>query len=91
MRRQTFWVGGDDEAVTSDGDAEQQLCTLQYALHQTSCLRERGRGERGLQTLNSLERASQEEQNIANFSFIAPSSEELWVRKLASHSNAHVW
>ena len=29
----------------------------------------------------SSERASQEEQNGANFSFIAPSSEELWVRK----------
>ena len=28
-----------------------------------------------------LERASQEEQTGANFSFIAPSSEELWVRK----------
>ena len=28
-----------------------------------------------------MERASQEEQNGANFSFIAPSSEELWVRK----------
>ena len=27
----------------------------------------------------SFERASQEEQNGANFSFIAPSSEELWV------------
>ena len=29
----------------------------------------------------SLERASQEEQNDANFSFIAPSSEELWAQK----------
>ena len=28
-----------------------------------------------------LERASQEEQNDAIFRFIAPSSEELWVRK----------
>ena len=28
------------------------------------------------------ERASQEEQNGANFSFIVPSSEELWVGKL---------
>ena len=27
------------------------------------------------------ERASQEEQNGANLSFVAPSSEELWVRK----------
>ena len=30
----------------------------------------------------SSERASQEEQNGANFSFIAPSSEELWVQTL---------
>ena len=29
----------------------------------------------------SLERASQEVQNGANFSFIAPSSEELWACK----------
>ena len=28
-----------------------------------------------------LEKASQEEQNGTNFCFIAPSSEELWVRK----------
>ena len=32
------------------------------------------------------ERASQEEQNGAKFSFIAPSSEELWVPILVSHS-----
>ena len=30
------------------------------------------------------ERASQEEQNGANFSFVAPSSEELWALKLAN-------
>ena len=29
----------------------------------------------------STERASQKEQNGTNFSFIAPSSEELWMRK----------
>ena len=28
----------------------------------------------------ALERASQKEKNGANFSFIAPSSEELWAR-----------
>ena len=36
----------------------------------------------------SLERAFQKEQNGANFSFIAPSSEELWVPTLA---NIHTW
>ena len=34
-----------------------------------------------IQYLYSLERASQGEQNGANFSSVAPSSEELWVRK----------
>ena len=29
----------------------------------------------------SSERASQDEQNGANFSFVAPSNEELWMRK----------
>ena len=33
------------------------------------------------------ERASQEHQNGANFNFIAPSSEELWVQIPASHLN----
>ena len=33
------------------------------------------------QTRIPSERSSQEEQNDANFSFIAPSSQELWMRK----------
>ena len=37
----------------------------------------------------SLERASEEEQNGANFSFIAPSSEELCVSILVTHSNVN--
>ena len=41
--------------------------------------------------MTSSERAYQEEQNGANFSFIAPSSEELRVPILASHSNVHTW
>ena len=36
----------------------------------------------------SLERVSQEEQNGANFSFVAPSSEELWQPILA---NVQAW
>ena len=37
-----------------------------------------------------LERASQEEQNDAIFRFIAPSSEELWVRKQVGLNNT-IW
>ena len=37
----------------------------------------------------SSETASQEKQNGANFSFIACSSEELWLQILVSHSNVH--
>ena len=38
----------------------------------------------------SSERASQEEQIGASFSSVAPSSEELWLRMLASRSNLFV-
>ena len=40
----------------------------------------------------SLERVSQDEYNDKNFSIIAPSSEELWVPKLAqmhAHGKGH--
>ena len=43
------------------------------------------------QKMNSLERASQEKQIDANFSCVAPSSKELGVHKLTSHSNVHAW
>ena len=46
-------------------------------------------GEMG--TSISSERASQEEQNGANFSSIAPSSEELRASMLASNSNGCAW
>ena len=39
----------------------------------------------------SSEKESQEEQNGANFSFIAPSSEEIYVPILVFYSNVHVW
>ena len=32
-----------------------------------------------------------EEQNGANFSLLALSSEELWVLIIESHSNVHAW
>ena len=39
----------------------------------------------------SAERASQEEQNGADVSCIAPSSVELYMSNLAFHSNEHAW
>ena len=42
----------------------------------------------GIDFGKQAERASQEEQNGVNFSFIAPSTEELWVLKLA---NVRAW
>ena len=39
----------------------------------------------------SSERASQEEQNGTNFSFIAPSSEELWVQNKTVDYSLWFW
>ena len=44
-----------------------------------------GGGGGEFQCNHALERASQEEQNRSNFGFVAPSSEELWVRQDNNH------
>ena len=43
-----------------------------------------------LSKMVSLERECQEEQNDADFSSVASSSEKLWLLILASDSNVHV-